>query len=395
MKLNNFVKLFFKNFFVNKINIVMVIFFTLLSSIMFFCFSYYKGVKNVWNEWLSNSYDFDLAYILYDDDVILRNDLINNIKGNSHVLDVFLYDEFIGYVKMNEFYNSDISGDVSLIGTISGNKNILYGSDLDDNKVMEMICPSNFFPDSIYVNDSFDINSIIDLKDRIGEDIKMRYLDMYDLSMKLVGVFDSSYDYSEPNVCYVSHLTLKKLNNLYQSKLNVDSMPIYIQLDDISNIDIIKDYDGVMDVVQMKKIKTGVIDKVINVTSAVVIIIVVVMFFLSYISYLRKINIQYKQIGIMRIVGYENRIIKSLFYFESILVGIISSFIGYIISYFVLNKFVEIFLYSDPQLSIMNLSISCVSIFITVILTCFVLICSVIMALKRINFLDIRDVIYE
>lgn len=395
MKLNDYMKLFLKNFFNNKINIVLVIFLTLLSSVMFFCFSYYDGVKQVWNKWFKNSYDFDLAYITYDNDVVSQKELINKLRENSHILDVFLYDGLLGYGVIDEFSASDMNGHVSLMGTISGNKSILYGDDLNDNDIMEMICPSNFFPDTIYVNDSYNVNKIIDLKDRIGEDINMKYLNKYDVSMKLVGVFDSSYDYSEPNICYVSHSTLKRLNNLYQSELSVDSMPIYIQLDDISNINNIKKYIGSSAVVQMKKIKTDVIDRVINLTSGFVVIAIIGIFFLSYLFYLRKINSQYKQIGIMKIVGYKNNIIKSLFYLEVVLVAVVSNFLGYVVANVALNKYVDLFLYSDPQLSIMDVSISWISVIVIFMLMCCVLFISVTIALRKINNFDIRDVVYE
>lgn len=395
MKLNNYLKVFINYFTKNKINICLVGLFTILISVIFFCISYYNGVKNLWDKWINNSYDFNLSYIVSDDEIVSKKDLLNKIKNNPHVRDSFLYDSFLGSAVIEEFSNSNMSGEISIMGTIIGNKKMLYGREFNEKNTMEIICPSNFFPDSIYVNNSYNSKETIDLKKYLDKPIKIKYLGEYDITMKLVGIIDSTYDYSEPNICYVSHSTLKKLNNLYQPNLNIDAMPIYLQLDDISNIDDIKKYDGVMDVVQVKKIKTEVVDRVINIISVSIFITIIAMFSLSYLIYTRKINNQYKQIGIMKIVGYKTKIIKSIYYLEILIISLVSVIMSYFIVPFISNKFIEIFLYSDPQFSNMNLSVSPYSFLITLILTNIILFLSTTIALKKIDKFEVRDVIYE
>ncbi len=395
MKLNNYLKVFINYFTKNKINICLVGLFTILISVIFFCISYYNGVKNLWDKWINNSYDFNLSYIVSDDEIVSKKDLLNKIKNNPHVRDSFLYDSFLGSAVIEEFSNSNMSGEISIMGTIIGNKKMLYGREFNEKNTMEIICPSNFFPDSIYVNNSYNSKETIDLKKYLDKTIKIKYLGEYDITMKLVGIIDSTYDYSEPNICYVSHSTLKKLNNLYQPNLNIDAMPIYLQLDDISNIDDIKKYDGVMDVVQVKKIKTEVVDRVINIISVSIFITIIAMFSLSYLIYTRKINNQYKQIGIMKIVGYKTKIIKSIYYLEILIISLVSVIMSYFIVPFISNKFIEIFLYSDPQFSNMNLSVSPYSFLITLILTNIILFLSTTIALKKIDKFEVRDVIYE
>lgn len=395
MKLNNYLKVFNIYFFKNKINICLIGLFTILISIIFFCISYYNGVKNLWDKWINNSYDFSLSYIVFDDEIISQKVLLNKIKNNPHVRDIFLYDSFFGSAVIEEFSNSNMSGEISIMGTIIGNKKMLYGREFNEKNTMEIICPSNFFPDSIYVNNSYNSKETIDLKKYLDKTIKIKYLGEYDITMKLVGIIDSTYDYSEPNICYVSHSTLKKLNNLYQPNLNIDAMPIYLQLDDISSIDDIKKYDGVMDVVQVKKIKNDVVDRIINIISVSIFITIIVMFSLSYLIYTRKINNQYKQIGIMKIVGYKTKIIKSIYYLEILIISLVSVIMSYFIVPFISNKFIEIFLYSDPQFSNMNLSVSPYSFLITLILTNIILFFSTTIALKKIDKFEVRDVIYE
>lgn len=95
MKFNTYLKVFNIYFFKNKINICLIGLFTILISIIFFCISYYNGVKNLWDKWINNSYDFSLSYIVFDDEIISQKVLLNKIKNNPHVRDIFLYDSFL------------------------------------------------------------------------------------------------------------------------------------------------------------------------------------------------------------------------------------------------------------------------------------------------------------
>ncbi len=394
MSVSKYLKLLFKQI-INKNNIILVILYIILSSIIIFCLSYFNGIQSLWDKWLNNSYDFDLAYVLSDTNIITQEELLKKLQANPNVLDTFLYDEFLGSAIINDFKSSTMSGEISLMGTINGNKKILYGRDFKEDGAMEMICPSNFFPDSIYVNQSYNFNRTIDLRNYIDKSLDVRYISEYKVPMVIVGIFDATYDLSEPNVCYVSHLTLKRLNDRYQSNLDNEVMPIYIQLNDHTNIDSIKNIEGVFDVVLVKQIKEDVINNVIKICGVAIVISVIIIFCLSYFIYKRKLINQYKYIGLMKIVGYNNRLIKSLFYMESLLISFMSIILGYLIIIIVSPKFSETFLYSDPQLALMNISISITTIVIAFILILMILGLAVTIILKKIDKMEIKDIIYD
>ena len=97
----------------------------------------------------------------------------------------------------------------------------------------------------------------------------------------------------------------------------------------------------------------------------------------------------------MKIVGYENYIIKSLFYTETLLISIISIVLGYLINIIVSSKFLELFLYSDPQLALMNISISKTTVAIAFIFVLTIFSLAVKIVLKNINKMEIKDIIYD
>ena len=288
-----------------------------------------------------------------------------------------------------------MSGEIKMIGTINGNKKILYGRDFKEDGSMEMICPSNFFPDPVYVNQRYNFNNTVDLKNYIDKPLNIKYLGEYEIPIKIVGIFDATYDLSDPNICYVSHLTLKNLNDKYQSNLDYERMPIYIQLNNNTNINSVKNIEGVLDAVLVKQIKEDTINDVIRICGIAVILATIMVFFLSYFIYKRKLINQYKYIGLMKIVGYENYIIKSLFYTETLLISIISIVLGYLINIIVSSKFLELFLYSDPQLALMNISISKTTVAIAFIFVLTIFSLAVKIVLKNINKMEIKDIIYD
>lgn len=394
MSISKYLKLLFKQI-INKNNIILVILYIILSSIIIFCLSYFNGIQSLWDKWLNNSYDFDLAYVLFDNNTITQKELLQKLQNDPNVLDSFLYDEFLGSAIIDDFKSSIMSGEIKMIGTINGNKKILYGRDFKEDGSMEMICPSNFFPDPVYVNQRYNFNNTVDLKNYIDKPLNIKYLGEYEIPIKIVGVFDATYDLSDPNICYVSHLNLKNLNDKYQANLDYERMPIYIQLNNNTNINSVKNIEGVLDAVLVKQIKEDTINDVIRICGIAVILATIMVFFLSYFIYKRKLINQYKYIGLMKIVGYENYIIKSLFYTETLLISIISIVLGYLINIIVSSKFLELFLYSDPQLALMNISISKTTVAIAFIFVLTIFSLAVKIVLKNINKMEIKDIIYD
>lgn len=386
---NDILKLVLINFKKNKINILFILLMFLLSVSMISGLSFYKNIVDMWNDNIKKSYDFNLVNITGDDNLVL---LADNIKNNEHVTDVFYGGEFISYAYSDKFKNDNLDGNISLIGTISGTKKIKYGSDLKND--YDLICPSIFFPDSKAYSGKYNRNNIIDLKNFIGDSIILKYIDKYDVTFNLVGIFDSSYDYSLVDTCYISHETMDKLNTKYQNDV-VNKNSLFVLLDDINNLNKVFDKYHGLEITKVKTIDTEVGDTILFISSIVILILMILTIFLTYYITERRILNERKNIAIYKICGFSNKIIKKIFYFENFIILFISLIMSILISYIIINKLVYIFLENDPYLSLMNLKVVWYIVILDIVNTFIIIFISTKLSLKKIDNLDIMELIYE
>lgn len=386
---NNFFRLSFINLKRNKINIIFALLIFILNTLVITGLSFYKDIVDMWNDNIRKSYDFNLVNVSGYEDI---NSLAIKTKKNSHVRDVFFSNEFMSYAVLEEAKKYDFSGDISLIGTIPGTKKILYGNDL--NNEYDIICPSVFFPDANAYSGKYDYDKVFDLKKMINKSIALKYVGLEDVKFNLVGVFDSTYDYSLVDTCYISHDDMKKLNNKYQPNFT-NKNSLFVLLDDISNVDeVFQDYKN-LEITFVKTIDTEVGDKILFITSILILIfMIIVTIFIYFLSSRRIIN-EYKNIAIYKIIGYTNKNIKCIFYYENLILILASIMLSLISSYFLLNNFIFIFLKNDPYLSLINMRLSPYIIILSVICTFFLVFISTKNSFKKINDFNIMEYIYD
>jgi len=378
----------------NKTNLLIVLVLIIFQILVIVGASYYSSIKNFWNEFMSNSYEFDLVYII-EENLNNREALVKKLKENTHVKDVFQYDEFISFGTLKEFQDENKNGEIELFGTISGVKKIVLGKDIEKN--FEMICPANFYPDSLIYNNNSNYNykNSISLRDKLDQKLKMNFIGTMPIELKLVGIFDDNYDFSSPNVCYVSHDTLKQLNLKYQKDLEVQEMPIYILLDDIQNADVLLDYEEITEYTKMKEINREVGDKVIRITGISTLLFGLCIGLLIYFLFMRRVKNESRNIAILSLVGFSKKKIKKLYYFEIIILYVMSFVVALIISYFIAFHFVEWFLWNSPSLSLIKVVISKFAIFGCLIINILLLLISSKKSLSKIDELNISELIYE
>ncbi len=363
-----------------------------LFTIQIIGFSYYNSILNFWKNFTSNSYDFNVVVV---DNSYYNSEMLEKLQLDKHVRDVFTYTEHSAFATFNDFINENTDGSVGLIGTIPNTKKILYGQDLVE--AGDIICPSTFFPDSLINSKKYNSNKTIDLKKYLNNNLDINFigLDNAQESLKLVGIFDASYDYSEPNVCYVTHETLKNLNKKYQSKLNDSNFPIFILLDNITNADEILSNLGIISYMPMKTIKTEVGTKVLNIISGSSIVLISLLFLFCYIINNRKITKEYQNIGIFKIVGYTDKQIKKIIYCENILIVIISFIFSILVSLFILYNFNNWFLKYDSVLSMMPIKANVYVIILSLIFIILITLLSTTFSLKKINNLEVNEIVHE
>ena len=395
----------------NKNNIVVLVLFIILNFIILFGMSYYIGITKFWFGMTSNHYLFR-TYLVKTDDIVTNEEILNSLKNNIHVLDSYTNDEYRSYAVINEFKTDEKNGNIGLIGTIPNTKKIIYGRDLSEDNKYEIICSNDFFPDStIYSSGSFNVHKSINLKDRINTTILVDFMEMKEVAFTLVGLYDRGYDYSNPYECYISHETMKELNNELQEKINeklmdyfndpslnpedVKGTNIFILIDDNKNIDTILDIPGVVGYEQGIILRTDKGDKILIITGVLAIGMIWMVFILSLLIYKRKIMKDFKNIGIMIIIGYSIKKIKEYKYKESIAISIFAFFISLILTAISLKLYKAFFLYNDPELVLTPLNLSIIAILISIIITLITSFISTHFALKRINEMEVLDIIYE
>lgn len=317
---------------------------------------------------------------------------INKIRDNKHVLDVYSFEEYMSWGTLNNYFSDRGEVTISLIGTIPKTKKIISGSDLNDN-TYEMICPSRFM-DFDMISNNLNVDKAIKFEEYIGEKFNVKILNEFDVTLKLVGVFDETYDYSSLDSCYVNHATLKEINSKYDTrKKDIDGK--FVLLDDISNAsEVLKEF-GSIDYTPIVAIDTEVGDNVLKVTSILSLILIVIAIVFCYALSSRRINKEKKNIGIFKICGFKNNTIKKIFILENIIIASLALMISVAISYFITLNIPRWFLVSDPMLYIMKVDLSYYVILLGVVITYVSLLLSTKMALREIDTLDVGEIIYD
>ncbi len=97
----------------------------------------------------------------------------------------------------------------------------------------------------------------------------------------------------------------------------------------------------------------------------------------------------------MIITGYSIKQIKNYKYKESTTISILAYFISLILSSISLKLYKELFLYNDPDLVLTPLNLYILAIIISLIITILTSLISTFYALKRIDEMEVLDIIYE
>lgn len=394
----------------NRSNTIIIILLIILSFIILFGMSYYIGITKFWNKMTTNHYLFR-TYVVNRNDTTSKEEMIKRLKESPYILDAYTNDEYMMTSFIDEFKRDGKDGNIQLMGTIPNTKKIIYGKDLNKDNKYEIICPSDFFPDSIYANNSYNLHKSIDLKDRIDTEITLEFLKTKKEKFTLVGLYDRGHDYSSPNECYISHETMQELNDELKDKIyeqiveyfndptikpeDIEGNNIFILIDDSKNIDSILDIPGVTGYEKANSINTYKGDKILKITGILSIIMIWIVFILSLLIYKRKIMKDYKNIGIMIITGYSIKSIKKYKYKETIYLSILSFLISLVLSAISLKLYKTLFLYTDPELVLTPLNLSIVAIIISITITLLTSFLSTHYALKKIDEMEVLDIIYE
>lgn len=372
-----------------------LIFFFVLITLGTFSFvglSYVFGVSKYFSEYALNSIDGRLVYVGIDD---VKNaiSLKKSLEDNLHTINVYESTEINNYGIVKEFTNNLYDGDIEIFPIKNVNFNIISGKSSVDTD--GMICPSNFFPSNYTLNDSFDMKKNFNLDKYIGRYLNIKYFNEFDVKVKLVGTFDRTQYFTRPNTCYINYKTyydIMKNKSISVSSNDADSHFV-ILLDNIDNISILENFSNISFYQPVTTLKTSILEEAIYVVALIMSVILVVSCVLCYLFTNRTIMNNYKNIGILKIVGYPNKTIKKQIYLLNLILSILAYLISIAISIAIESNLAQLLLSKNADLCLITFKNSWIGYFISFMLVVIFTMAFTGISLKKIDNFDIKELV--
>lgn len=372
-----------------------LIFFFVLITLGTFSFvglSYVFGVSKYFSEYALNSIDGRLVYVGIDD---VKNaiSLKKSLEDNLHIINVYESTEINNYGIVKEFTNNLYDGDIEIFPIKNVNFNIISGKSSVDTD--GMICPSNFFPSNYTLNDSFDMKKNFNLDKYIGRYLNIKYFNEFDVKVKLVGTFDRTQYFTRPNTCYINYKTyydIMKNRSISVSSNDADSHFV-ILLDNIDNISILENFSNISFYQPVTTLKTSILEEAIYVVALIMSVILVVSCVLCYLFTNRTIMNNYKNIGILKIVGYPNKTIKKQIYLLNLILSILAYLISIAISISIESNLAQLLLSKNADLCLITFKNSWIGYFISFMLVVIFTMAFTGISLKKIDNFDIKELV--
>lgn len=372
-----------------------LIFFFVLITLGTFSFvglSYVFGVSKYFSEYALHSIDGRLVYVGIDD---VKNaiSLKKSLEDNLHIINVYESTEINNYGIVKEFTNNLYDGDIEIFPIKNVNFNIISGKSSVDTD--GMICPSNFFPSNYTLNDSFDMKKNLNLDKYIGRYLNIKYFNEFDVKVKLVGTFDRTQYFTRPNTCYINYKTyydIMKNRSISVSSNDADSHFV-ILLDNIDNISILENFSNISFYQPVTTLKTSILEEAIYVVALIMSVILVVSCVLCYLFTNRTIMNNYKNIGILKIVGYPNKTIKKQIYLLNLILSILAYLISIAISIAIESNLAQLLLSKNADLCLITFKNSWIGYFISFMLVVIFTMAFTGISLKKIDNFDIKELV--
>lgn len=291
----------------------------------------------------------------YDD---LGQDELSKI---NHVIEVYssFYDSA---VIESDLTINGLDGKVELLyGTNNTIPDIVYGTTI--TKKGETVCPINFYPDSSVYSSKINESKILPNEKYLNKTFNVKYYsyefignrlvekDEFIKSLKIVGFYDNKKNLNFNNQCYVLPEDMKDVRNATIIDDSNSSTPYFsVVVDDVTNVKYVEN--------ELQKLKytnfetKNLIDsELINIISlscliTLILVVLIVIFISGFYTKKRMIN-EMKFIGVLKVCGYDSKLIHRLYFYQTLIINSISSLLGFIIFTFgfsiIKNKFLNIF----------------------------------------------------
>lgn len=279
----------------------------------------------------------------------------------NHVIEVYssFYDSA---VIESDLTINGLDGKVELLyGTNNTIPDIVYGTTI--TKKGETVCPINFYPDSSVYSSKINESKILPNEKYLNKNFNVKYYsyefignrlvekDEFIKSLKIVRFYDNKKNLNFNNQCYVLPEDMKDVRNATIIDDSNSSTPYFsVVVDDVKNVKYVEN--------ELQKLKytnfetKNLIDsELINIISlscliTLILVVLIVIFISGFYTKKRMIN-EMKFIGVLKVCGYDSKLIHQLYFYQTLIINSISSLLGFVIFTFgfsiIKNKFFNIF----------------------------------------------------
>ena len=343
----------------HKENIYFILIIAIFTIILLTALNVYHNINSFIDKSINSNIGFRTISVSpkfdYDD---LGQDELSKI---NHVIEVYssFYDSA---VIESDLTINGLDGKVELLyGTNNTIPDIVYGTTI--TKKGETVCPINFYPDSSVYSSKINESKILPNEKYLNKTFNIKYYsyefisnrlvekDEFIKSLKIVGFYDNKKNLNFNNQCYVLPEDMKDFRNATIIDDSNSSTPYFsVVVDDATSVKYVEN--------ELQKLKytnfetKNLIDsELINIISlscliTLILVVLIVIFISGFYTKKRMIN-EMKFIGVLKVCGYDSKLIHQLYFYQTLIINSISSLLGFAIFTFgfsiIKNKFFNIF----------------------------------------------------
>ena len=344
---------------VNIEDIIIILICSLLLIAIFACFTIcYLGLNME-----KMAYSYDEAKMLIISKYKSEDDY-NLLKNIEHINVIDNYKYAYGVSVLVPELDNALLGEITIRPYLYDRFEITSGRTLE--KKNEMICPENFYPHSLYIQEQNDIvekyypNNMINSKSLLNKTYDIKVKDA-EYNYELVGTYKNMYGV-DVDTCFVLKETFDEIKD------NID----YCTLDDNSGEEVCYEYNNLMVLVDDYKNMNYVSEKLneygysssetfifddellLTITYTpifIALIIIIITITIIYNYYSKKSVIETYNYALLKSIGYNNSQISKVYVYKSlfsIVISLVLSIISYIVIYnYISNKYLPDLLYGN------------------------------------------------
>ena len=310
----------------------------------------YKKMYN--NFQLNDSKNYLATYMLQVDkrEDLTNEENYNTLKNIENVTNISYMYEFSDVIHSDLFKTDKFSGDIQIYNSSNESlPEIVKGTNFPDNDGYYMVCPINFYPESLNNIKYYSKKDNFNLDSYLGKEIVFDYngymfsrnLDdkyKFEIPIKLVGLYKNANNYYDESECYVNKKTIHDITKNEYTDLEEDYVyqinhPVYAlnvsSYEEVEKVEMSLEKSGYnynrmfyFDENETQQINNTA-DLVYNIAIVIIFIFIFLVFQKDYYEdkeYYRQLNVLGFNLKEIKIIYFISLLIKVFVYFLFVLV---------------------------------------------------------------------------